>query len=424
LPAETLRDRLKLLDDELNQHLAREYGIDFGRKADYAKWLKSHQPFHWFVEFYGIMRDGGFDVIIGNPPYVELKSIAEYGIRGYICEKAANLYAVMLERSFRLRREVGRMGFIVPVSSVSTDRYKTLQGLLSMQHLYYSSFDDRPSRLFDGLEHIRLSIHLIDGRKNEHFNNSTCYNKWNSEERGHLFNLLKYASYRGDSNLVPGSLPKFSSIIEDSIKRKLQREQTSLSRSYLKAGNHSIFYSRKVGYFLQVLDFVPEVYDGQGKQRNPSEFKELIFSDPGLAKCALGCLNTNLFYWFVTVFSDCRHVNKREINLFPADLQQLHKGPYSQPLSELSKELMLNLAANSERRKMSFRHDSLTVQCIYPKLSKPIIDQIDQVLANHYGFTDEELDFIINYDIKYRMGKELDAYIESTIGSGGIKNKE
>ena len=24
------------------------------------------------------------------------------------------------------------------------------------------------------------------------------------------------------------------------------------------------------------------------------------------------------------------------------------------------------------------------------------------------GFTDEELDFIINYDIKYRMGKELD----------------
>ena len=35
---------------------------------------------------------------------------------------------------------------------------------------------------------------------------------------------------------------------------------------------------------------------------------------------------------------------------------------------------------------------------------KPIIDEIDRVLAQHYGFTDEELDFIINYDIKYRMG--------------------
>jgi len=40
------------------------------------------------------------------------------------------------------------------------------------------------------------------------------------------------------------------------------------------------------------------------------------------------------------------------------------------------------------------------------KYSKHIIDRIDRELAKHYGFTDEELDFIINYDIKYRMGKE------------------
>ena len=39
---------------------------------------------------------------------------------------------------------------------------------------------------------------------------------------------------------------------------------------------------------------------------------------------------------------------------------------------------------------------------------KPIIDKIDLVLAQHYGFTDEELDFIINYDIKYRMGLRND----------------
>ncbi len=43
----------------------------------------------------------------------------------------------------------------------------------------------------------------------------------------------------------------------------------------------------------------------------------------------------------------------------------------------------------------------------YPVKSKPIIDEIDRVLAKHYGFTEEELDFIINYDIKYRMGDEL-----------------
>lgn len=38
--------------------------------------------------------------------------------------------------------------------------------------------------------------------------------------------------------------------------------------------------------------------------------------------------------------------------------------------------------------------------------SKGAIDAIDTLLAAHYGFTDEELDFIINYDIKYRMGRD------------------
>ena len=44
---------------------------------------------------------------------------------------------------------------------------------------------------------------------------------------------------------------------------------------------------------------------------------------------------------------------------------------------------------------------------ITPKINKTLVE-IDKVLAEHYGFTDEGLDFIINYDIKCRMGKELD----------------
>jgi hypothetical protein len=50
----------------------------------------------------------------------------------------------------------------------------------------------------------------------------------------------------------------------------------------------------------------------------------------------------------------------------------------------------------------------LTVQCIYPGASKAIIDEIDHALARHYEFTEEELDFIVNYDIKYRMGSDGD----------------
>ena len=41
-------------------------------------------------------------------------------------------------------------------------------------------------------------------------------------------------------------------------------------------------------------------------------------------------------------------------------------------------------------------------------MSKEILDDLDGLVARHYGFTEEELDFIINYDIKYRMGRDAD----------------
>ena len=37
------------------------------------------------------------------------------------------------------------------------------------------------------------------------------------------------------------------------------------------------------------------------------------------------------------------------------------------------------------------------------------IDEIDRVLARHYGFTAYELDFIVNYDVKYRMGRDAES---------------
>jgi hypothetical protein len=225
-------------------------------------------------------------------------------------------------------------------------------------------------------------------------------------ERPALFDRMRYASAVVD--LVDGALPKLSSETEIGIISKLSRQKVTLKSFYSKTGTHSIFYSRKVGYFLQILDFAPKVLDGKGNRRPPSEFKELRFGSESHAKLALCSLNSNLFYWFVTVFSDCRHVNKREVDAFLIDLQNLAGSEYCREIVKLAKSLMIDLGVNSQERNMRFKHDSLTVQCIVPKLSKPIIDEIDRVLAKHYGFTDEELDFIINYDIKYRMGQETE----------------
>lgn len=47
-------------------------------------------------------------------------------------------------------------------------------------------------------------------------------------------------------------------------------------------------------------------------------------------------------------------------------------------------------------------------------LKLPIIDQIDTVLAEHYGFTPEELGLIINCDIKHRINRKLEEYDTTT----------
>jgi len=61
---------------------------------------------------------------------------------------------------------------------------------------------------------------------------------------------------------------------------------------------------------------------------------------------------------------------------------------------------------NSEmKEKTSALTGNIVYQEFYPRKSKSIIDEIDQVLATHYRFSAEELDFILNYDIKYRMGQ-------------------
>lgn len=77
-------------------------------------------------------------------------------------------------------------------------------------------------------------------------------------------------------------------------------------------------------------------------------------------------------------------------------------------VNKLAKELEQDLEKNKQELVVKSATRGIVSSFVYKKrYSKPIIDEIDKMLAGHYGFTEEELDFIINYDIKYRMGDEL-----------------
>jgi len=107
--------------------------------------------------------------------------------------------------------------------------------------------------------------------------------------------------------------------------------------------------------------------------------------------------------------SNCRDLSLREINNFQIDLND----EALLELKDINDELMQDLKNNSTRKECYYRTTGkVNYDEYYPKKSKHIIDEIDTILAQHYGFTEEELDFIINYDIKYRMGDELNNHIE------------
>ena len=118
---------------------------------------------------------------------------------------------------------------------------------------------------------------------------------------------------------------------------------------------------------------------------------------------AFVALNSTLFYWFITTGSDCRNLNMREVLGFPLAMEEI-ADRHRADLRQLASQLAESLQTNAEYRAMRFEGiGMLTIQCLFPGRSKPIIDEIDRVLAKHYGLSDEELDFIINYDIKYRV---------------------
>ncbi len=406
-----LQQMLETLRAELDGYLASEYGVDrnsISKTEEYdtrfAQWQQSHQPFHWWVEFYGIMKRGGYDVIIGNPPYVEYGTIVQgYRLLNYATLACGNLYAFTMERAAHLVAGGGRFGMIVPASASCTDGYLPLQHLLLEQSsLHISSFSDQRGKLF-AIPHPRLCIITCQKSARARRVFSTSYLKLGAALRDRLFERLEYIDVT--SLIRPGVIPRYSSALEQTIHAKVRAEAHCIGDYLSRGGAHLVYYTRKLSWFVQVTPFIPSITDAQGQARSPSELKTLTFSSPEYADMAFVALNSTLFYWFITTGSDCRNLNMREVLGLPLAMEGI-ADPYLADLSRLASRLAESLQANAEYRAMRFEGiGGLTIQCLFPSRSKPIIDEIDRVLAQHYGFTDEELDFIINYDIKYRVGQ-------------------
>ena len=97
--------------------------------------VAGNKAFHWKDEFPQVFDKGGFDVVIGNPPYVDLKGldneIVKYLFKTFkSANNRVNLYSSFIEKSVSLMNNKGYFSFIIPSSLLTQESYKDLRYLL------------------------------------------------------------------------------------------------------------------------------------------------------------------------------------------------------------------------------------------------------------------------------------------------------
>ena len=396
--------RLKKDLDELNDLLNRKlYQSTAEEKAlTYDRWLRTHQPFHWLAEFYEIISgNGGFDVVIGNPPYVEFQqSNRVYGTLKYETIKTYNLHALCVERSRILLRKNGKYGMILPLGAFSTKNMKPLMTFLEKESfLWLSFYHFRPARLFDGGKGASIPTTIfIAQNEDKAIRYSSKVNKFTPTTRYYLFNNLSYT--KDTSNFRKSfdfCFPKLSDNIENSILNKVVTNKPLLVNKTEYITNQSISYRTAGGLYWKIVINFPFPYESTSNKTS------YLFANID-ANVITAFLNSSLQWLICTISFDTLNFKDYYIFNLPLSYDKMVQSEKDK-LHQLCDELMENYKANAKHK---YRGDTPCYE-ITANLAKPIIDEIDKVLAKHYGFTEEELDFIINYDIKYRMGEELES---------------
>jgi hypothetical protein len=261
--------------------------------------------------------------------------------------------------------------------------------------------DAHPSVLFEGVR-LRLSIVICShgrGQQSTKFL-STIFQRWYAAERGLLFHrmtlwpgnvvLLWDVFTRLGGHAFPGAWAK---IIGDKTRGCLT--------DHLGSGD-SVFYQEAAQYFVKASRRIP-FFAKNGSIGAPPHGRFINCTD-SQAPILAALLSSSLFYQWYHAVSDCYHVSDAIVQALPCPPSIM----LDTELASLGQQLEDFLHREAKVVEIQTNTgDTIAYAAFNCQDSKPILDKIDAVLARHYGFTEKELDFIISYDIKYRMGRDL-----------------
>lgn len=320
-----------------------------------------------------------FDFIVGNPPYVEY---VKYERKDELLSSYGNIYADVIANSLAMLRQNGGLGFILPLSYISTARMQKIRTLIkdNCDKQIILSFADRPDCLFVGA-HQKINILIAKQGDKPCKTYTSNYKHWYKSEREFLLNGREIIATSIEYNEF---IPKIGNEIELSIYNKIRSSYTHDLTSLQRQGGKSLYLNMRACFWIKAFSF----------SQNSKEYKAFHY-DENVRDFILCVLNSSLFWVYWSMVSDCWHLTQKELKHFSVP-QTIHNVKIYQKLAQ-------KLETKLEKTKVYIK----TAQTDYEykhKLCKKEIDDIDNELAGVYKLTSNELHYIQNFALKYRMG--------------------
>ena len=301
--------RLNELNEELNLHLSQSYGVESAKKAAYAKWKESHRPFHWFTEFYEIVvNNGGFDVIIGNPPYVAMSKI-KY-IKREDQFECSDLYGYVIKRVLQILSSTGMHGFIVMHNLAFSKNFADVRSELfkHAKYLWCSFYARIPAGLFSGDVRVRNCIYILQPGSRILCSYTTKIHRWFSSDRDRLFFKLRYSNFGAKTPIPMTPSEKLLTVFNRPLTEGLRILEN-------KIGKYQLSFKQNAYNWIAV-SIDPAPCWENSKKIEQTQTQSIFFNTQEERDVILLLLGGKIFFSYWLTFGDEFHVTKNDLLSF------------------------------------------------------------------------------------------------------------
>lgn len=297
-------------------------------------WKESHRPFHWFVEFPEVMTAGGFDAVIGNPPYVAKNKVTHYRYNGFATDAAPDIFAPCMERAASLVRSAGGYAMIVPISFQFSDRYAIAREAVAKEvpARWVSTYSRNPAALFDAGLGVRSTIIVGLRSAGEHKLATTELRRWREEYRPYLFDTNQYSTVLCDDG---GVWPRLGHPGVADLYVALTAAGQTVNDAVRRSGP-TVGHKKIALYYLSVFIDTPPAWTADGKRIEQHE-SAIHFESEDVRDVAFMLLSGRMALWWWTMNGDDFNVPTHIFKSFPIAPKQVL--PVRKKLISLAKRL-------------------------------------------------------------------------------------